>query len=327
MNVTTIRQIAKLANVSVSTVSRVLNNHPYVNEQTRSEVQAIINKLNYTPNSNAIHLSKGKTNVIGISLPLVNNQYYSSILEGVAKAAAKENYHLMVCQTNNDAKKEHEILHMLQNKKMDGLIICSKLNTCSLIETFSTYAPIVTCEANDAPSISSVYIDHYETFRMSINYLVRRGHTKIGYCIGRKNSFNSTHRKRAYTEGLQTIEETPNKEWAFEECLTIQDGKRVVHKLLQMNNRPTALVVSCNHIAASIRKEAEQNKIRVPEDLAIIGCDDQPIGDMFDITTISSSSEQLGKQAFHLFYQHILQGKQENENIELSPQLVERTST
>ncbi|GGE83386.1 LacI family DNA-binding transcriptional regulator [Priestia taiwanensis] len=324
---TTIRQIAKLANVSVSTVSRVLNNHPYVNEQTRNDVQAIIDQLNYTPNSNAIHLSKGKTNVIGISLPLVNNQYYSSILEGIAKEAAKENYHLMVCQTNNDKKKEEEILQMLRNKKMDGLIMCSKLNEGSSLEMFSTYAPIVTCEANDVPSISSVYMNHYETFRMSMDYLIQKGHTKIGYCIGRKNSFNSTHRKQAYIEGLHSIGVTPNTNWTFEECLTIDDGKHVAQQLVQLDQRPTALVVSCNHIAASIRKEIERNGIQVPEQLAIIGCDDQPIGDLFDITTISSQSEQLGKHAFRLFFKRLTTEQQLNEHIEVSPQLIERTST
>jgi DNA-binding LacI/PurR family transcriptional regulator len=324
MNVTTIRQIAKLANVSVSTVSRVLNNHPYVNEPTRMKVQTIIDQLNYTPNSNAIHLSKGKTNVIGISLPLVNNQYYSSILEGIAKEAAKANYHLMVCQTNNNAEKEKEILHLLRNKKMDGLIMCSTLNDWTLIEEFSTYAPIITCEATTISSISSVHINHYKTFEMGMNYFISQGHTKIGYCIGRKDSFNSIYRRRAYKEALQTIETTPRKEWAFEDCLTVPDGKNVVHQLQQINERPTALLISCNHIAASIRKEAGLVGIRIPEDLAIIGCDDQPIGDMFDITTISSSSEQLGKQAFDLFHQHTVHEKQ---SIELTPQLIQRTST
>lgn len=324
---TTIRQIAKLANVSVSTVSRVLNNHPYVNEQKRAEILRVIEELNYTPNSNAVHLSKGKTNVIGISLPVMNNQYYSAILEGISKEAAKQDYHLMVCQTNNNVSKETEILHMLKNKRMDGLILCSKLNESSLIEQFSAYAPIVTCEVNDASSVSSVHIDYYKTFLMGMNYFIQKGHKKIGYCIGRKTSHNSPHRKRAYKDGLQTIGVDVVKEWTFEECLTIEDGKKVARQLLKMENRPTALLVSCNHVAASIRKEAQCQGLRIPEDIAIVGCDDQPIGDMFDITTIASSSELIGRTAFTLLHKNIMHEMKEIKKIELPLHIVERTST
>lgn len=327
MNVATIRQIAKLANVSVSTVSRVLNNHPYVNEQKRAEILRVMEELNYTPNSNAVHLSKGKTNVIGISLPVMNNQYYSSILEGISKEAAKHDYHIMVCQTNNNASKEKEVLHMLKNKRMDGLILCSKLNDCSLIEQFATYAPIVTCEANVAPSVPSVHIDYYKTFKAGMDYLIQKGHAKIGYCIGRKSSHNTPHRKRAYIEGLQKIGTDFIQEWALEECLTIEDGKKVAKQLLQMKKRPTALLVSCNHIAASIRKELQSQGFRIPEDISIIGCDDQPIGEMFDVTTIASSSELIGKTAFTLLYENIMHETTNIKRVELPLQIIERTST
>ena len=102
---TNIRKIAELAGVSVSTVSRVLNNHPYVNEQKRKEILAIIEELNYTQNVNAIHLVKGKTNVIGVLLPHVNDQYYSAIIEGISKETAKNSYNMMLCQTNYSEEK------------------------------------------------------------------------------------------------------------------------------------------------------------------------------------------------------------------------------
>ena len=111
---TNIRKIAELAGVSVSTVSRVLNNHPYVNEQKRKEILAIIEELNYTQNVNAIHLVKGKTNVIGVLLPHVNDQYYSAIIEGISKETAKNSYNMMLCQTNYNEEKELEILNMLK---------------------------------------------------------------------------------------------------------------------------------------------------------------------------------------------------------------------
>ncbi|NRS50887.1 LacI family DNA-binding transcriptional regulator [Brevibacillus sp. HB2.2] len=324
-----IREIAKLAGVSVSTVSRVLNNHPYVNEKKRAEILKIIEEQNYVQNSNAVHLSTGKTMVIGVTLPLVNNQYYSSIIEGIAAEAAQHHYKLMVCQTNNNPEQERSVLHLLKNKKIDGLIMCSRSSSCETLNEYAGYGPIITCEANDTTSVSSVHIDHYQTFLIGMEYLMKKGHRRIGYCIGRKNSFNSQYRKRAYYEKLHSIDVTPSPEWSFEECLTIQDGKDVVGKLLHLEERPTAMIVSCNHIAAGIIKEASRLGIRVPEDLAVVGCDDQPIGELLEITTVSSSSTLMGKYAFEMLYERIwtqqLDGKKEEK--ELSPELVERLTT
>ncbi|OUQ89728.1 LacI family transcriptional regulator [Brevibacillus brevis] len=324
-----IREIAKLAGVSVSTVSRVLNNHPYVNEKKRAEILKIIEEQNYVQNSNAVHLSTGKTMVIGVTLPLVNNQYYSSIIEGIAAEAAQHHYKLMVCQTNNNPEQERSVLHLLKNKKIDGLIMCSRSSSCETLNEYAGYGPIITCEANDTTSVSSVHIDHYQTFLIGMEYLMKKGHRRIGYCIGRKNSFNSQHRKRAYYEKLHSIDVTPSPEWSFEECLTIQDGKDVVGKLLQTEERPTAMIVSCNHIVAGIIKEASRLGIRVPEDLAVVGCDDQPIGELLEITTVSSSSTLMGKYAFEMLHERIwtqqLDGKKEEK--ELSPELVERLTT
>ncbi|MBG9566853.1 LacI family DNA-binding transcriptional regulator [Brevibacillus agri] len=324
-----IREIARLAGVSVSTVSRVLNNHPYVSEQKRAEIMRIIKERNYVQNSNAVHLSTGKTMVVGVTLPLVNNQYYSSIIEGIAAEAARHQYNLMVCQTNNSSEQEQSILRLLKNKKMDGLIMCSRANGCETIDEYAQYGPIITCEANETAFVSSVHIDHYETFRIGMDYLLGKGHRKIGYCIGRTNSFNSQHRKRAYHDRLRSVGVTPAPEWAFENCLTVQDGKDIAQRIGQMEERarPSALIVSCNHIAAGIVKEAGRLGLCIPDDLAIIGCDDQPVGELLEITTVSSPSSLMGQYAFEMLYDRIIHQRKEKEVRELPPLLVERRTT
>lgn len=329
IQVPNIKEIAKLAGVSVSTVSRVLNNHKYVNEQKRAKVLQIIEEHNYVQNSNAVHLSTGKTKVLGVTLPMVNNQYYSTILEGIAAEAARHDYKLMVCQTNNSLEHERSILQLLTNKKIDGLIMFSRANSCDTLTEYAEYGPIITCEANETTTVSSVHIDHYQTFLIGMEYLIQKGHRRIGYCLGRKNSFNSQHRKRAYEEKLRSIGMSPAPEWAFEDCVTIQDGREVASKLMQLENRPTAMIVSCNHIAAGLYKEASRLGLNIPKDIAIIGCDDQPIGELLEITTVSSSSNQMGKYAFEMLHERIVnQGKvwEKKEQV-LLPVLVERKST
>ncbi|MFD3446477.1 LacI family DNA-binding transcriptional regulator [Microbacteriaceae bacterium 4G12] len=322
-----IKKIAEMAGVSISTVSRVLNNHPYVNEQKRKEILAIIEELNYSQNSNAIHLVRGKTNVIGVLLPFVNNQYYSSIIEGISREAAKHNYNIMLCQTGYSPDKEIEILNMLKMKKLDGVIICSKINDCHEIEKYVKFGPIVTCEDTVSNTISSIHINHYKTFALGMEYLIEKGHTQIGYCIGRSNSFNSQNRKQAYQDALSSIHVMPKEEWEFVDCFTVEDGTRVVQSLLQMKERPTALLVSCNHIAAGIVTAATKNGLSIPGDIAIIGCDDQQVAEILDITTIAHSSVEVGAGAFTILHDHIMNEEQEVKRIELSPKLTKRYTT
>lgn len=316
-----------MAGVSISTVSRVLNNHPYVNEQKRKEILAIIEKLNYSQNSNAIHLVRGKTNVIGVLLPFVNNQYYSAIIEGISREAAKHNYNIMLCQTGYSPEKEIEILNMLKMKKLDGVIICSKINACKEIEKYVKFGPIVTCEDTLSSTISSIHIDHYKTFALGMEYLIEKGHTRIGYCIGRSNSFNSINRKQAYSDALSSIHVMPKEEWGFVDCFTIGDGTRVIQSLLYMKERPTALLVSCNHIAAGIVTAASKSGLSIPDDITIIGCDDQQVAEILDITTIAHSSVEVGAGAFTILHDHITSKEQEVKKIELFPKLTERLTS
>ncbi|MDM5157516.1 LacI family DNA-binding transcriptional regulator [Bacillus sp. DX1.1] len=324
---TNIKKIAEIAGVSVSTVSRVLNNHPYVSDKKRKEILAIIKEFNYTQNVNAIHLVRGKTNVIGVLLPHVNDQYYSAIIEGISKETAKKNYNMMLCQTNYSAEKEIEILNMLKMKKLDGVIICSRMNECEIIEEYTKFGPIVTCEEMESQTISSVHIDHYKVFSLGMKYVIKNGHTHIGYCIGRDNSVNSQRRKQAYYEGLQSICMKPRKEWEFTERFTVEDGREVIREWLQLQVKPTALLVSCNPIAAGIVTEAQKQGVRIPEDVAIIGCDDQEVADILGITTIAHSSKAVGTKAFEMLYEKINEEKMDVKNIELLPQLIERKTT
>ena len=325
--VTNIKKIAEIAGVSVSTVSRVLNDHPYVSDKKRKEILAIIEELNYTQNVNAIHLVRGRTNVIGVLLPHVKDQYYSAIIEGISKEAAKRNYNMMLCQTNYSVEKELEILRMLKMKKLDGLVICSRMNDRETIEAYTRFGPIVTCEEIESPSITSVHIDHYKVFSKGMKHVIEKGHTCIGYCIGRDNSINSQKRKQAYDEAYQTIAMQPREEWKFTECFTVENGREVMREWMEMEMKPTAFLVSCNPIAAGMVTEAKKRGIRIPEDVAIIGCDDQEVADILGITTIAHSSKAVGMKAFELLYEKITDEKMNVKNIELLPQLTERETT
>jgi DNA-binding LacI/PurR family transcriptional regulator len=321
-----IKQIAKMASVSPATVSRVLNNHPYVSDAKRKAVLDAVECLNYSKNLNAIHLSKGKTNIVGVILPFINHAYFSKLLEGISSEALNANYQLMLCQTNYDPNEELKALDMLKMKQVDAIIVCSKILQWEQIEPYSKFGPLVACEDAGKPTISSVYLDHYSSFRMGMQYLIDRGHTRIGICLGRANSVNSLKRIRAYKDTLKAIQEPLREEWIFYQCLNIEDGVGVVHKILEMNERPTALMVTSDQVAAGIIIEAGKKRIEIPHDLAIIGFDNQPIAKMFDLTTIDNQLFTMGSLAFQIAHDQIMKKTQAPENRELEFRLIERST-
>ncbi len=321
-----IKDIAKMAGVSVTTVSRVLNHHPYVKEEKRTAVLQAIEQLHYARNQNAVHLVKGKTKMIAVILPYVNNPYFSTILEGVSAEALASGYHLILCQTNYHAEQEMDALNLLKTNQVDGVIILSRSSVWNEILPFTEFGPVVACEKADSQVISSVYVDHYRSFSLGMSYLVEKGHRRIGYCVGRKDSHNSLNRKRAYCDTLDSIGEPFREEWIFDQCLDIEAGVRVVHQLLAMKERPTALLVASDHTAAGIVTEARKQGLRVPEDLAVVGFDNQPIADILNLTTIEMPINQIGTCAFRILHQEIMGEIVEPKQQELPFRLVERSS-
>ncbi|QSS99591.1 LacI family DNA-binding transcriptional regulator [Pontibacillus sp. ALD_SL1] len=289
-----IRDVAKQAGVSVTTVSRVLNNHPYVTEEKRLAVEKAVEGLGYYQNINAIHLSKGETRLIGVAVPFINHSYFSTLLNGIADQALVRDYNLVFYQTNYQEEEESKALEALKRKQIDGLIILSRTSDWSSVEGYQGFGPIVVCESSEHTRIPCVSVDHYEAFRYGMRYIIGKGHRHIGYCIGRRNGTNSSLREKAYCEELEYIGETYRKNWVFNNCLTIEDGKRVVNEYVSLKEKPSALLITSDQVAAGFRMEAEKQEIRVPRDVAILGFDNHPIAEALDLTTIELPLHEVG---------------------------------
>ncbi|EEK75316.1 LacI family DNA-binding transcriptional regulator [Bacillus mycoides] len=321
-----IKDIAKMAGVSVTTVSRVLNDHPYVSEEKRKVVLEIVEKLNYSQNANAVHLSKGKTNIVGVILPYINHPSFDAMVGGMMEVALAHNYRVLLCQTNYNKKEEMKSLHMLKTKQLDGLIICSRANEWETIEPYAAYGAVIACEDNDIESISSVYTDHFNAFQLGMSYLIEKGYKKIGYCTGRKLGPSSKKRFDAYKQQLQLIDEEVMEDRIFTECFTLEDGVRVAHQFKEMENPPEALIVAGDEVAIGIMTEVEKLGIEVPEDLAIIGFDNQPISQVLQLTTIDQNLKGIGKTAFEMFYRQVSDESSKQEKMEIPYKLVERST-
>ncbi|WP_112180647.1 LacI family DNA-binding transcriptional regulator [Paraliobacillus zengyii] len=295
---TNIRDIAKMAKVSVTTVSRVLNQHPYVSAQKREAVLDAVKASNYRKNINAVHLSKGKTFLIGVVLPYTDHPYFGMLLKGIANQALEANYKLVLIQTSYQKSKEKEALIMLEQKQIDGLIICSRISEWDTIKRYLVYGPIILAENASEKQISATYIDHYQSFYEAIDYLFVNGHRQIGYCINRKTGVSSEQREKAYQTFLKSNALPYNNTYIFEGCLNFEDGEKVVQQWKQMKDPPSALVVTNDQVAAGIIICCQNEGIIVPKDLAIVGFDNQPIAKYLGITTMEIPLVDMGKQLF-----------------------------
>ncbi|KGX86191.1 LacI family DNA-binding transcriptional regulator [Pontibacillus litoralis] len=293
---TNIKDVARYANVSVTTVSRVLNGHPYVKAEKRNAVMEAVQALNYHQNSNAINLSKGRTMLLGVVVPFINHPYFSQLLHGISIKALEEGYTLVLFQTSYDRDKELEALEMLKHKQIDGVIITSRALPYEQVRSYTAYGAIVLCEDSEGGEMSTVSIDHYESFLAGMNYLIEKGHRRIGYCIARPSSPNSMLRLEAYETALQSINEPINANWAFVQCLTMEDGERVVHQYKHLRQKPSAFLVASDQVAAGIWMECKKQGIRVPQDLAILGLDNHPIARALGLSTIDLPIDQVGRE-------------------------------
>ncbi|MEC1793247.1 LacI family DNA-binding transcriptional regulator [Bacillus vallismortis] len=317
-----IKDIAEKAGVSITTVSRVINNHPYVSEDKRNRVFEAMEALAYTRNIHAVHLSKGYSNMIGVVLPTINLPYFAELIAGIADAAEGSGIHLSLFQTNYDVQKEVFALTQLKERQVDGLIFCSKALADERLMDWK--GPILLCQNSDIGRFSTISIPHEQAFRYGLDYLMAKGHKKIAICLARKKGMNSHFRIKAYREALEEIGEAFHEDWVIEKAISINDGKALFHKWENWKEKPTAIIVANDQVSAGLLLEAKARRVLVPDELAILSVDNHEISQSLGITTIDIQTKEMGKQAFAMLEKRI-QGQPIEKKV-LDYRLIERST-
>ncbi|MEK4719413.1 HTH-type transcriptional repressor CytR [Bacillus sp. MB95] len=328
----TIYDVAKLSGLSKTTVSRVINNHSYVSEEKKNRVLKAMKELNYTPNPSARKLRGQVTTTIGVIVPRIINPFFSYLVDSIEQVAYKKGYHVLIFQSNEDKEKELAFLNLLKTKQVDGIIMTSIENDWSLIEPFTEYGPIVLCNeyVNNA-NVPIVRLNQYKGAYIGVKHLLEKGHRKIGYCTGGlfAEEGKDKDRNQGYQKALQEAGIQPDPKWIFVNQHSIEDGKQVVKKILSMEDRPTAIFTGSDEIAGGMMIEAKESGLSIPNDLAIIGFDDQPLAQMLDpkLTTIRQPINQMGIKAMEILIDMLNDSESTVETFELPIELVVRSST
>ncbi|MDH6364982.1 DNA-binding LacI/PurR family transcriptional regulator [Enterococcus sp. PF1-24] len=306
----TIRDLAKITGYSTSMISRVLNQHPYVDEEKRKIILAAIEETNYRPNAIARNLSLGKSYNIGVILPYIHMSYFEQIVSGILQTAFQHNYKVTLLPTNYDKATELEYLEELTTKHYDGLIITSKANDLKTILNYQKYGPIIFCEELVEENVASVSINREKAFLDIVQYFKENDITKVGVITGRnEHSSNSAKQLLALAEAhLPEFDNT----FVFRDCTTFEDGFQAAKYFHEVKN-VEGIISNGDEIAAAIYEYYQDKKI-----ISIISQDNSFISQLLNFPAVDYHLIECGRTAFSLFIEN------RQEKIRIIPSFIER---
>ncbi|AYW44831.1 LacI family DNA-binding transcriptional regulator [Tetragenococcus koreensis] len=329
----TIKDVANKANLSVATVSRYLNDHPYISEDKKQRIKAAMEELDYTPSSIATQLRSKKGNMIGILVSRITNPFFSYLVDAIEKEAKKNHYNVLIMQTYDDKKSEMNMLELLKQQVIAGLIMCSVEGNPETIASYQEFGPIVLCnEQTSEALIPTVVTDQKQAVYDAMLYLADKGYQKIAYCTGGTlaNEGHGRSRTEGFEQALLEKQLPIKRNWIFRQVHTSQDGTEVADKILHLPrlNRPDAVFTNSDEVAMGIMERMLQKKYQVPKDLAIMGFDNQPSTSLLTVplTTIAQPVAALGSESTKLLLAKIKGMAYEADQAQLKLTLIKRKS-
>jgi LacI family transcriptional regulator len=325
--------VARQAKVSLMTVSRVINNKGDVSSETRQRVLDVISNLGYRPSAIARSLATKETSTIGLVVPDVSNAFFAEVTQGVERLAYSKGYHVFLCNTEEDPQRELAVIQSLEEKRVDGLILCSsRLPEEKLVEVMSNLRAVVlvnrrlTQTTDD--TFDSVSLDDERTGWVATNHLIKSGHKQIGFLAGPPTSFSAAGRRKGYFVALQEAGITLEDGWMKHCQPSVEGGYEATRCLLGASPELTALFCFNDLVAVGALQACEELKRRVPEDLAIVGHDDIPVAALVSptLTTCRVPRYELGARAVNALLERLRDCPGECNQSVLQPELVIRES-
>ena len=270
----TIKDVARLSNFSIATVSRVLNGKGNVSPEIAEKVLAAAAELNYSPNQLAKGLKEQKTNIIGIVVPDLQDYYYLRIVQLLQKKLQFENIHLIVSESNYNDKKEKEILEQLEAKRVDAILVSSTGKNERYIMDLVTKGVTVILFHSKIKNID-IEIPQIIQDEEKISYnlttdLINEGHRYIGVINGTKGYPNAIERYIGYVRAMYTGGEFLDSAYTFEGAYEIESGRKAVKRFLSLPNRPTAIVSLHPYFTLGAIAELQRQKVRIPRDITVV---------------------------------------------------------
>lgn len=321
--------VAKRANVSTATVSRVLTKPEAVKQETTEKVLKAIKEMNYQPNALARHLRRLETKTILVVVPDITNPFFSKVLRGIESIAAANGYQVLLGDTENNVEHEKRYLNILQQKKADGMVLLTARIDSDLVEKVARSFPVVlACEYIEGLRIPTVSIDNISAARKATEYLIELGHERIGCITGPLNVVLNTCRLKGFYQAMARKNLRVDPVLVQEGDFSFESGFNLMMKFFALDQLPTAIFVANDEMAMGVVKAGKVKGLRVPEDFSIIGFDDLEFSSIIEpaLTTIAQPAFEIGKNAMELLIRLMNKEDVRRDQIILADHLIVRES-
>ena len=327
----TIKDIARKAGVSPQTVSRAINDKGEIRPETRARILRIANQLGYRPNSVARSLATQRTRNVGLVIPDVSNPFFASIARGIQDAAHQSQYNVFLCNTDESAQREQSAILSLEGQRVDGILLCSsRLPERELVKLAQRYQPLVLVN-RCIPHVQTgcVLVDDAHAMQEAVQYLLALGHRHIGLLAGPAESHSGRQRTQGYHRAMRASDIEPSANWQIHCPPQVTGGQAAARALLKRAPELTVLVAYNDLVAVGALRACAELELRVPDDCAILGCDDVLLAALVSppLTTIHIPTYELGQKAISLLLTMISSEAAQPETITVTPTLVVRGST
>ena len=328
----TIKDIANLAGVSKTTVSKIINNKDEsISEATRQKILDIMKEHNYVPNKLAQSLVTKKTKTIGLLIPDIRNPFFTEIARGAEDKASKEGYNLIFCNTDDNISKEEIYLDMLVEKMIDGIVFAPSSKSSSEDKKYNKIkVPIVLVDKDiKIENIKgTVKVDNLQGTYEATSHLIKNGHKDILYLSGPLENNISIDRLNGYKKALEENHIIYKKEYVIEGYYSTGWGQEIISKISNSINY-SAICCANDLIAIGAIRALKENNLRVPEDISVIGFDDINMANIIEppLTTVKQPAYEIGYKSAQILIDVLENRCESMENKIFIPEFIIRNST
>jgi DNA-binding LacI/PurR family transcriptional regulator len=326
-----IRTIARAANVSIATVSRTINHVATVNPEIAKRVWAVIDELDYFPNTQARALVSGRSRILGLIVSEITNPFFPELIQGFEDIAVSHGYEILVSSTNYDPKRMTHCIRRMLERKVEGVAVMTfGIEEPLLDQLAKRKVPLVFIDVGPKrPGISVLKVDYHHGIRQGVQHLAALGHRKISFITGPARLHSAQSRLTAFSTSLKECGIAYNPAWIREGDHTMEGGIAAMESLLTTKQMPTAVMCSNDMTAIGVLHKLYRAGLRVPDDLSVIGFDDIHIAEVTipPLTTIQMSRFDLARAAVTALRAHVEQPEDAKREYNIRTDLIVREST
>ncbi|PAV30128.1 catabolite control protein A [Virgibacillus profundi] len=330
MNIT-IYDVAREANVSMATVSRVVNGNPNVKPTTRKKVLATIERLGYRPNAVARGLASKKTTTVGAIIPDISSIFFAELARGIEDIATMYKYNMILSNSDQNKDKELQLINTMLEKQVDGIIFMGGTITDEHVKQFKTSSvPVVlaaTYDENNA--IPSVNIDYGQAAYEATKYLIDKGNTTTAFISGQEDSHINQLKFDGYLRAMKESSISINEDLILKGDYSYDSGIEAINQILEMEKKPTAVFVASDEMALGVIHGAQDKGYRVPDDIEVCGFDNTRLATMVrpTLSTVVQPMYDIGAVAMRLLTKFMNKEEVEEQKVILPHRIEKRNST